>query len=104
MGESSDFLNVCACSGKSIKDCLKIGTVLHGDDSKLIFLINPNKEGLFLIMEDTSSIRPIPIQTYSLKEPVSLLEEEMIINELLSLLFSQFVERVVGTGKVPSEA
>jgi hypothetical protein len=46
-------------------------------------------------VEDTSAVGPVSIQTYSFKESVSLLEEEMVINELLSLLLSQLVERVV---------
>jgi len=56
---------------------------LHGDDSKLILFIDPHKEGLFFIMEDTSSIWPVSIQTTGLKEPISLLEEEVILDELL---------------------
>jgi len=61
MGESSNFLDMTTSSGKSIKNSLKIGTILHGNDSKLIFLIDPNKERLVLIMEDTSSVRPVSI-------------------------------------------
>jgi hypothetical protein len=48
-------------------------------------------------VEDTSAIGPVSIQTYSFKESVSLLEEEVVVNELLSLLLSQLVERVVST-------
>ncbi len=48
-------------------------------------------------MEDTSAIGPVSIQTYSFKESVSLLEEEVVVNELLSLLLSKLVERVVST-------
>ena len=61
----------------------------------MIFLVDPDEESLILVVEDTSAVGPVSIQTYSLKESVSLLEEEVIVNELLSLLLSQLVERVV---------
>lgn len=61
----------------------------------MIFLVNPDEECLIFVVEDTSTIGPVSIQTYSLKESISLLEEEVVVNELLSLLLSQLVERVV---------
>jgi hypothetical protein len=52
----------------------------------LIFLVDPDEESLILVVEDTSAVGPVSIQTYSLKESVSFLEEEVVVNELLSLL------------------
>jgi hypothetical protein len=45
---------------------------LHGDDSELILLINPHKEGLGIIVEDTSAFGPFTVKTASLQESVSL--------------------------------
>ena len=67
-------------SGEAIKDCLEVSSILHRDDSQLVFLVNPDKEGLVLIVEDTSSVRPVSIQTYSFKESISFLEEEVVVN------------------------
>merc|ERR1712038_107453 len=39
-------------SCKSLKDTLDISTLLHGDDSELILFIDPDKEGLGIIVED----------------------------------------------------
>ena len=61
----------------------------------MIFLVDPDEESLILVVEDTSTVGPVSIQTYSLEESVSLLEEEVIVNELLSLLLSQLVQRIV---------
>jgi len=63
----------------------------------LILLVDPDKESFVFVMENTSSVRPVSIQTYSFEESVALLEKEMILDELLSLLFSQLVERIIGT-------
>jgi len=45
---------------------------LHGDDSKLILLIDPHEEGLGIIMEDTSSVWPVSVEVASSKESISL--------------------------------
>jgi hypothetical protein len=49
-----------------------ISTWLHRDDTKLIFLINPDKEGLGIIVEDASALGPFAIEIASLQESVSL--------------------------------
>ena len=48
-------LNMMSSSAKSLEDGLNIGTWLHRDDSQLILLVDPNKECLCVIVEDTST-------------------------------------------------
>ena len=67
---------------ESLENLLDIGTLLHGDDSELILLIDPDEESLVVIMEDSSSLWPFSLETSRLKIFVSSLEEEMISNEL----------------------
>jgi hypothetical protein len=69
-----------ARSAKPIENCFEISTILHGDDSQLVLLVYPNKEGLVLIMEDTSSIGPIPVEADCLKVAIAFLKQEMIFN------------------------
>merc|ERR1712038_1540765 len=71
-------------SCKSLKDTLDISTLLHGDNSELILLIDPDKEGLGIIVEDTSALRPVSLHTSNSKVSVSRDEEEVVINKLLS--------------------
>jgi hypothetical protein len=85
MGELSNSFNMGASLGKSGEDSSDISTILHGDDSELIFFVNPDKEGLLIVMEDTSAFRPFSVEITSFQESVSLLEEEVIIDELFSL-------------------
>jgi hypothetical protein len=44
---------------KSLEDFLDVSTVLHGNDSELIFLIHPHKECLLGVVEDSSGFRPL---------------------------------------------
>jgi hypothetical protein len=61
-----------ASSAKSIEDSLNISTRLHRNDSELIFLVDPYKESLVVIVEDTSAFGPFTVKTASLQESVSL--------------------------------
>jgi hypothetical protein len=55
------LLNMSTGSAQSIKYYLEVSSILHGDDSQLVFFIYPNQESLFFVVEDTSSIWPISI-------------------------------------------
>ena len=65
-------LEVKARTGESIEDGVDVTTWLHGDDSQLILLINPDEEGFGIIVEDTSAFGPFTVKTASLQESVSL--------------------------------
>ena len=54
----------------------------------MILLIDPDEESLFVVVEDTSAFGPVSVKTASVKEPVSFLEEEVIVNQLLLLCWS----------------
>ncbi len=65
-------LEVKARTGESVEDGVDVTTWLHGDDSQLILLINPDEEGFGIIVEDTSAFGPFTVKTASLQESVSL--------------------------------
>ena len=50
---------------------MDIGSVLHGDDSKLILLVNPDEESLGVVVENTSAGGPVSVGVASLEESVS---------------------------------
>jgi len=50
-------------------------------------------------MEDTSILWPFSVEATSIEESIPFFEEEVIINELLSILCRKRVERVVGSLK-----
>ena len=51
-------------------------------------------------MEDASTVGPVSIESARLKESVAFLEEEVVVNELLSLILSQIVQRIVSALKI----
>ena len=55
-------------------------------------------------MEDASALWPVPVEAASIKEPVALLEEEVVCDQLLPLSFGQGVEGVVRSGELTSKA
>merc|ERR1740129_905569 len=71
-----------------------------GDDTGLIFLIDPQKEGLGIIVEDTTALRPVTLHTGNGKVTVSTDEEEVVINKLLADSLVHASEWVVFTGKI----
>lgn len=66
VGEFGLLLDGGSGTGESIEDGSDVSTRLHGDDTELIFLINPNEESLGIIVEDTSAIGPFTVKTASL--------------------------------------
>jgi len=97
------FLNSFDSSGKSLEDTLNITSLLHGNDTKLIFLIDPGKEGFGSIVVDTTSLWPVSFHTSNLEISVTRHEKEVIINELLSDLLVHTSEGIVGSLKISLE-
>merc|ERR1711934_138834 len=65
--------------GKSLKDTLRIATLLHGDDPQLVLLIHPHEEGLLLVVVDAPALRPVSLHTSSDQILVPGDEKEVII-------------------------
>jgi hypothetical protein len=61
----------------------------------LILFIDPDQERLLIIMENSSVVGPVPIQTACLKESITLLEKEVVFNELLFFSLCQRGEGIV---------
>jgi pyridoxine 5'-phosphate synthase PdxJ len=60
----SEFCNTLEffnCSAESIKDLTDVCTRLHGDDSQLVLFVDPHKEGLVVVVENTSAVWPVTI-------------------------------------------
>ena len=72
MSELADLLNLSSGSAESVEDLLDASSLLHGDDSELIFLVDPDQEGLRGVVEDTSSGWPVSVEVASLKESIAL--------------------------------
>ena len=72
MSELSFGLNSSSSTAEALEDGTDVGTLLHGDDTELILLINPDEEGLGSIVEDTSALGPVAVETAGIKEAITL--------------------------------
>jgi len=90
-------------TGKTREDSLDIASLLHGDDSHLVLLVDPEKEGLGSVVEDSTALWPVTLHTSNGKVTVSTDKEEVIINKLLTDSLIHTSERVVVTSKVIGE-
>jgi hypothetical protein len=91
MSKLANLLNFRGGSAESVKNFSDSSTLLHGDDSELIFFVDPDEESLGGIMENTSTRWPVSIEIACFEESVSFLEEEMVGNKLvLVFLFHSF--------------
>jgi len=89
--------------GQSLEDTLDITTLLHGDDTGLILLIDPDEESLGIIVENATALRPVTLHTGNLQVWVTRHEEEVIINELLTDLLIHTSQWVVVTSEFTSQ-
>jgi len=81
VGEFGFGLNFVGSISKSLEDFEDVGTILHGNDSELIFFINPYEECFVVVVEDSSCLWPFSLESSGLKVFISSFEKEMISNE-----------------------
>merc|ERR1712018_962732 len=89
-------------AGKTSKDTLDISSLLHGDDARLVLLVDPHEEGLGVIVEDATALGPVTLHTSNSQVAVSGDEEEVVIHKLLPDGLVHASEGVVGASKVAS--
>merc|ERR1719150_175575 len=89
--------------GEPGEDLLNISSLLHGDDTELILLVDPDKESLVPVVEDTTSLGPVALHTGNLQVPVARDEEEVVVNKLLTDLLVHSDQGVVVTSKIGGE-
>jgi hypothetical protein len=103
VGEFSFGLNLVGGISESLENLLDVGTLLHGNNSELILLVDPDKESLGVVVEDTSSLWPVSLETAGFKIFITTLEKEMISDELVLLSWGHLWERVIFTLKISVE-
>merc|ERR1739848_987039 len=71
-------------TGQPGEDTLDVSALLHGDDAGLVLLVDPQQEGLGVVVEDSTALGPVTLHTGNSEVPVSGHEEEVVVNQLLS--------------------
>merc|ERR1712198_562929 len=67
----SRFSNSLNTTSKAFEDTLNISSLLHRDDTGLIFFIDPEKECFGIVVEDTSALRPVTFHSSNSKVTIS---------------------------------
>jgi len=88
---------------QSLKDTLDVTTLLHGDDAELILLVDPDKEGLGVVVEDATALGPVALHTGHLQVGITRHEEEVVVDQLLADLLVHASQSVVVAGQVTAE-
>merc|ERR1719232_2458052 len=90
-------------AGEASEDTLDISSLLHGDDAGLVLLVDPHEEGLGVIVEDSTALRPVTLHTSHSQVAVSGDEQEVVINKLLPDGLVHAGEGIVGASEVASQ-
>jgi len=89
--------------GEPLEDSLDVTALLHGDDPKLILLVDPDQEGLVLVVEDSTALGPVTLHTGNGQVAVTRDKEEVVIDQLLADLLVHASQGVVVSSKVTLE-
>ena len=95
VGESSLGLDNGSSLGESLEDLADVGSLLHGDDTELVLFVDPDEEGLLVVVEDTTGFGPLTLETARLKVLVAALEKEVILDERFTIGVAHGSEGVV---------
>lgn len=87
-------------SGETTEDSLDIATRLHGDDAELILLVDPDEEGLGIVVVDAAALGPVALHAGNSQVAIAGHEEEVVVDQLLTDLLVHAGEGVVGAGEV----
>lgn len=118
--EGNPLLDLVDGVDKAGIDGLQVTTLLHRDDAQVIFLIAPDQESLVVVVVDTTASGPVSASVGSLQsnrdlfkkllfihfvnlnshkhleEAITLLEEEVVVDELLLDILGHASQWVVG--------
>lgn len=103
MRERHALLDVIDGCHQALVYLLQVAAHLHGDEAEVVLLIAPDQEGLVLVVVDTTAGGPEAASVSGLEEAVTLLEEEVVVDQLLLGLLGHTGERVEGTLKLTLE-
>ena len=74
VSEPCDSLDVLGSTGEALENSADVSAWLHRDNAQLVLLVDPDQEGLGIVVEDASTLGPVTVESASLKEAVTLFE------------------------------
>ena len=95
VGKLGFLFDLSSGDRESFEDLSNVGARLHRDDTELILFVDPHKECLVVVVENTTGFGPFALEATALQVFVSSLEEEMILDQLVFLSLGHAGEGVV---------
>jgi len=103
VSELGNLLDLLSSDRESLEDLTDVGALLHRDNTELVFFVNPDKEGLVVVVVDTTCLGPITLKSAGLEILVVTLEQEVIIDELSLFILGHASERIILASKFTVE-
>jgi len=98
---SLEFVESVAPSGENLFD---ITVFLHGDDSDVVFFVDPDEKVLGAVVPDTSSVWPVSGHTGSEQKRRNwFIEQKVVVDKLVLFGFGHILQWVVFTAEVASQ-
>jgi len=89
-------LNLLESITEALEHPLDVSSLLHGDDTGMVLLVDPDKEVLVLVVPDTTGIGPVTPHTGAQEQGRHrLVKQEVVIDELLLFSISHAIQGVV---------
>jgi hypothetical protein len=78
--------------------------IIHGDNTELVFIVHPQEEGLSMVVEVASTIRPFTLQAGVSQPWVIILKESSISPVIFLLIFRHVFQIVKNSSEIPGES
>ena len=96
VGEGNALFNLVDSVDKAAVYLAQVTAHLHGDDAEMVLFVTPDQEGLVVVVVDATASGPVTASIGGLQEAITLLEEEVVIDQLLLHLLGHASKGVVG--------
>ena len=72
VSELGHGLDVLGGAAEALEDATDVSARLHRDDAELVLLVHPHEEGLVVVVENTSVLGPVTVESAGLEEAISV--------------------------------
>ena len=86
---------------EAIKHCPHVSALLHGDNARVVLLVDPNEEILVVVVVDSTRVRPVTCHAGAREKRGDwFVKQEVIVDQLLLLSCGHAVQRIVAPRQI----
>ena len=87
MSKASNLFDLGGSDRESLEHSSDVSTRLHGDNTELVFFIDPDNESFVIIVENAATFWPLFDATSCIKVLIVSFEQKVIFDQLLLCCF-----------------